>query len=388
MAFILPGLKNDVAGSYASVGVLLTISYAGYTLGCLLIRWIVGPWGEVVILRVGLVGQAIAFVLIGLAVAWGVAAIGMCLSGVSSALVWISATALIGDIASPRWRNMTFGAAMSTTGLFVAGSGWLLTLLAGMPLPVPAWRAMVLAQGVVALGLVVAGFALGFRRPAASSQANAAGVLENGAGGRSSNVSVYQTGPSAGQCRNAVRRLTAVFFLFGATQVLFLNFFVAAVAAETDYSLAEATGFYSLVGIASVVGGVIGGRAVDALGPRPCMIACMGSLVVCSLVMVVELEVLIPPVAAFFGAAITAVGATSVAYLADVLPARAVSAAFAEITLGLGIGQMVSPYVGGWLIDTTGSFVSSYLLCLAASVAAAVAARTLPVTQRRTDRHV
>lgn len=385
LAFILPGLEGDVAGSYAGVGLLLTISYAAYALGCLAMRWIVHWWGEVAILRAGIVGQAAAFALIGMAPGPGVAAAGMAVSGLTSAFVWISATALIGELASARWRNLTFGAAMSTTGLCVAASGWFLTRVSDLGLETAAWRVVVLAQGAVALALVVAAFLLRFRRvvpeasgpPGLAADAHGLMAADAVAAGTAAEPVVR------GSRRRAVRQLTLVFFLFGGTQVLFLNFYVAAVAAETDYSLAEATGFYSLVGIASIIGGLAGGRAVDAIGPQASMIVCLGSLVACVLVMVAGVDPLVAPAAALFGGAITAVGATAIAYLADALPRRDVSAAFAEITLGLGVGQMVSPYVGGWLIDTSGSFVSSYVLCLVLSVAGAVAAIALPRLPRR-----
>lgn len=362
LAFILPGIREDIAGSYAGVGLVVTISYVGYTAGSYGVRRATRRWADLQILRTGLLSLIASFLVLAASRAFWMAGVGFAISGIASAMVWLSTTALVNVNSTPRWRNLSFGATMSSAGAFIAISGWAITHLPTTSAS-PPWRELLIFQSVIGAACLALSWTSRIRDDRAERTPGAP--------------------PARPRTPRPVRVLTAVFILFGATQVLFLNFFVAAVQSGTTVSSDTASLWFSLLGVASIVGGLASGRILDVIGARACLLGCLSLLALCSMTVVLRVEMLIPVAALVFGACIAAIGAASVSYLAGAVEAALFSASYALITAGLGAGQVVSPFIGGWLIDIRSSFDVTYLLAALAAVAGAVLVSTLPDTRKR-----
>jgi MFS family permease len=139
---------------------------------------------------------------------------------------------------------------------------------------------------------------------------------------------------------------------------------------------------YSLLGLASIFGGVLVGRVSDALGRRTVLAGSMAIVGLICLVIPLRLGALVVVYTIAYGLLMTGIGTVIVAYISDVTEPKHIGTPFGTITMSLGVSQLISPLIGGWLADRTGDFAVTYLVASAAGVTAGLVATLLPVNNR------
>jgi MFS family permease len=135
---------------------------------------------------------------------------------------------------------------------------------------------------------------------------------------------------------------------------------------------------YSLLGLASIFGGLLFGRASDRWQRRNVLAWTVAGAGALCLVIPIGERALAIPVALLYGLLMTGVGGVLFAYISDVVPQAFVATAFGTITLSLGTSQLVAPPIGGWLADHTGGFSLTYGVAAACGLVAGVLALRLP----------
>jgi MFS family permease len=177
--------------------------------------------------------------------------------------------------------------------------------------------------------------------------------------------------------------LLLAYGIYGVSFAIYTHFLVAALQDELGYGSGPAATAYSLLGLASILGGVVLGRVSDRLGRKPVLVVALLLVGAACVVIPLGWEAVVLPSVIAYGLLMTGIGAVIVAYLSDLLEPRDMAAAFGAITLSLGVAQLVAPPIGGWIVDATGSFRLTFVLAGVAGVAAGILAAFLPTRRAR-----
>lgn len=357
----LPAMKADLLGSYGGAGFLGTVNVAAYLVGAVGVMLLLLRARPTSVLKGGLALSTAALLTLATARGLPQLAIGMVLAGFGGAAIWVPAPGIAGA-AFPHRRGVAIG-------VLNAGIGVGLVLGSQLARAAPSWWGPHGWRGVWAL--------LG---------AGAAVALV-------ATVALLRTppGPPATRPRLSAltstpgwRPFTAAYFLFGFGYIVTMTYVVAALRDGAGFSAAHAANVFALLGVGTVVGGLVLGRLSDRVGRRAALVLGYGVCAACPLLLATGQE----PFAAIagFGFGVGFNGSVSVvaAHLADVARPGEVGAAFGAATVAFGLAQAGGPQVGGWLVDRTGGFeatlaVSSAALALAAVVALGMPSRPAPL---------
>ena len=173
--------------------------------------------------------------------------------------------------------------------------------------------------------------------------------------------------------------LGVIYLLYGFAYVIYLTFFQKRLTADLDFSSKSAGNLFLLAGVCSIVVGVFGGMMSDRIGRGRALAivlalqgvaACLFGLRLGTAALVVS--------AVLFGLGVFSVAGLIGAACGDGFGARVVFTALGFVTIFIGFGQALAPFVGGYLEDRFGSLGPSYLLSAGIFAAAALAALFLP----------
>jgi len=222
--------------------------------------------------------------------------------------------------------------------------------------------ATTLALGTLAASLLVA---LLLRDPPAVGSATA----------RPSLGAVYRSA--------AVWRLGIVFGLYAVAYIVYGTFFAAHLA-QRGVDGVTAGRLWSLVGVASIGSGLLGGVLADRLGSSLAL-AAMFAMEGTGLALLALGDGLAwyAVSAIFFGASFWGFPSAISKACAEIVGPALAPAAIGLLAVFFGVGQVVGPVVGGLLADWTGALSAALLLGAAADLAGVVGSLLLP--QRMVD---
>lgn len=350
--FLLPRMVDDLVGSYSRAGLLGTANLGGYLVGLLVMIRLSGRVRLADFLCVGLLGVVAGLALLSVAPDYLLLVLGMVLAGSFNGALWVPASALAASAVPQRHRGLAAGA-------LGVGSGLAIVLAGALSRSLDDWRTvwgLEALLGAVVLAVVWA------RLPRVALDVP------------------VRSGPGL----DALRRLpgwaplVSTYAAFALGYVLFTNFLVAALRDGAGFSPAAAARAYTVLGLTSIVGGLLVGRVSDLLGRRRVLLVAHVLMAVSALVVLLGSHPLAVGAAAVFGVFSTGLPASVAAYVADHLEPGGVAAAFGLVTIAFGVTQTVAPSVGGYLVDATGAFRWTFLLAGGAHAAGAVAAALLP----------
>jgi predicted MFS family arabinose efflux permease len=350
--FLLPAMVDDVVGTYGRAGLLGTANLGAYLLGLLVMIRLSGRVPLADFLRVGLLGVVAGLALLSVAPGYPGLVLGMLLAGGFNGALWVPASALAASAVSPRHRGLASGA-------LGVGSGLAIVLAGGLSRGLDNWRTVWAVEA--ALGAVVLVVVL-LRLPRVA--------LEE----------PVRTGLGLGALRHLPgwAPLVVTYASFAAGYVLFTSYLVAALRDGAGFSASAAAGAYSVLGVASVVGGLLVGRLSDLVGRRRVLLGSHLLMAAASGAVLLGSPPLALTAAAVFGLSSTGLPAVVAAYVADHLEAASVAAAFGVVTIAFGVTQTVAPSLGGFLADATGGFGWTFAVAAAAHAIGALAAFLLP----------
>jgi predicted MFS family arabinose efflux permease len=133
----------------------------------------------------------------------------------------------------------------------------------------------------------------------------------------------------------------------------------------------HATRLIAVIGLLGIVGKLILGTLSDTLGRIRVMMTCSALLALGSLGMAYSKGLLsLTFTTAVFGLGYGAIWPVYAAAARDYFRRNVAGSVIGLWTLYLGVGSIISPILSGWAIDTTGTYMSAFLLGFAASVIA------------------
>ncbi|MFH0919834.1 MAG: MFS transporter [Fibrobacterota bacterium] len=172
-----------------------------------------------------------------------------------------------------------------------------------------------------------------------------------------------------------------VYIAFGFSYMIYLTFYTKHLITGLGFSPIRAGNYFMFTGCCSVFCGVIWGTVSDRIGrKRALIIVYLLQAAAYLLMALAQGPVLALLSSLLFGLTAFSIAAIMAALCGDLFGHRSAAATLGFITLFFGLGQATSPSIAGYLANTTGSFVFSYLLAAGASMAGALGALTLADT--------
>jgi len=359
-ALLLPAMKLDLGWSFAQAGAMNTANALGYLLGALAFPRLSRGASTAALFVAGCIATALLMAVSGMLVDTHALLTLRVMTGVSSALIFVSGGVLAARVASSRPRD-----AGLVLGLYYGGAGWGIVASAILvPLTIAraihgwqlAWFA--LAAGCLAFSLVAIG---------------AARKIERGHAVVSKAVAA-QPASDSGLHWPRFSLALGGYGLFGVGYIGYMTFIVALLR-NAGMSAAIVTGFYILLGAATVVSARLWSGLLDRMRGGQALAVLNGLLGLATLLPALATH----PFAAFvsgalFGATFLSAVASTTAFVRHNLPASHWAKAISAFTIVFAFGQIVGPLVIGWVSDGAGlarGLVYSAVLLLAGAVLAA-----------------
>ena len=344
---ILPSMQKSLGLNGAEAGSLASWNQVGYTLMALVGGILASRLGARIIVSIGLFLTAVAMFGTGLANGLGVASVARFLTGAGTAMVMGPSIALMAAWFEPRRLGMA-------SGIVPTGASLALVLVGPVvPRLIAAgggegWRlAWYLFAGITFLVAIASTFAQR-DRPHVQRGAKVARLT-------------YSDLRDIARSRWAWL-LGTVYFMYGFAFLLFFTFFQKRLTIDLGYSSDMAGNLFLVVGATGVAAGVLWGRVSDSVGRAPTLAAILFVQAAIALVfaLVHSLPALVAA-SAVFGLSGMGVPGLFGAACGDRFGARLAAASLGFVTVFVGVGQIIGPYVGGALEDSFSSLAPSYV---------------------------
>lgn len=350
---LLKAIDADLLQSLTKAGTLGTASLGAYLVGTAAVSWASTRFDPTAIVKVGLVLSLAGLCAMWAASGFAALAAGLVVAGLGSAAVWVPAPGIAANLVGPERAGVAIGVVGAGIGLGITIVGPLTNAVRASA-GEGAWRPVYGIEAAVAAVVLV--LVVAFVRPAGGPAA---------------------PGAPAGRARISALRdvpgwawLVGAFGAFGAGYSLFFYFFITQLQ-DAGWSQSSTNLVSSLLGAASVLGGIVFGRLSDRVGRPPAMVAAF--LILASAPVLTLTTRLLPVLLGAVGYGLCVSGAPTAigAHVADHLSGRAFGAAFGSLTFVFGLGQLAGPQVAGFVADRADSFVIPFA---ASSVLALVGA--------------
>ncbi|MCP3990441.1 MAG: YbfB/YjiJ family MFS transporter [Actinomycetia bacterium] len=359
---LLPAVRDDLSISNTVAGSLGTINVGAYLAGTVAVAAAASRFRLLSIMRFGLVTSTLGLTLSAVATGPDVLAVAMFLSGFGGAIVWIPTPAIAAGSVAPERRSLAIALLGSGIGLGVVFVSQL-TSIVRSSLGDESWRTAYVVMALIAV-VTTSITVLSIDHDQAPP-----------AGGKS------QLGGFA-----TLRRmrgwfpLTVTYTAFGLMYLLVMAFLVTRLEDDNGWTSSDASLTFTLVGLATVVGGPLFIALAGRVGPALSLAVAFGAWTI--LVLIVLPGWWAPTLAASAGLGLVFSGVPSMVtlYVVANTSVEDYGPSFAAATLCFGVAQMLSPQLGGLVADLTGSFLLVFLLSSAVAVIGLVAALGLPRT--------
>lgn len=356
---LLPDARDDLlGGSNSLAGFFGTLNVTAYLLGTLAVSWASSRLSLVGLVRVGLSISTASLALASVAPngpLLGLALFGM---GIGGAVIWIPAPAIAARTLPPDRAGTALGFVGSGIGIGI--------VFAGQIGASNGWQTVYRIEFAIAV-VVLIGTVLFLRsqgdRPSSTG----------GFGGFAAMKTVAAWIPTL-----------FTYAAFGFAYILVLGFLVARLEDDSGFTSSEASTMFSLLGAATVVGGLTLGGLSDRIGRRVTVTAAFVLFGGCALLLLTGQQPWVAIASIGAGVMFSGMPALIIAHVVDHTTVDTYGPAFSAATLAFGVAQMVSPQIGGFMADQLGSFTWVFVLSAAVSFVGAVFASRLPAPPRRT----
>ncbi len=363
---VLPDARDDLlGGSNTLAGLFGTLNVTAYLLGTLAVSWASSRVTLVGLVRIGLVISTTALGVAGFAPSGPVLGMALFAMGIGGAVIWIPAPAISARSLPPERAGMAVGLVGSGIGIGIVFAGTMASILGD---DTDGWQTLYRIEFAIAVVVLVGAFA-GLRsrgdRPA----------VAGGFGGFSALRTVDGWVP-----------VTVAYASFGFAYILVFGFLVARLEDDSGFSSSEAAAMFSLVGAATVVGGLSLGPLSDRIGRRITLTMAFVIFALCGLLVLTGTQPWVAIAAIGIGLMFSGMPALIIAHIVDQTDVDTYGPAFSAATLAFGVTQMISPQIGGALADALGSFTWVFVLSATVSLIGAAASSRLPERTRISSR--
>ncbi|MBT7757080.1 MAG: YbfB/YjiJ family MFS transporter, partial [Rhodospirillaceae bacterium] len=374
LGMVLPAMGDALNLNYVQMGWISTANFIGYLLGALYVRRLLPRHGERRLVAMSLI--LVVGSMAGVAMASGFITILILysLTGLGSGIAFVCTLSLLPHWFATTWRGRAVGFGAGGMGLAIMLAGWAVPL-ANSEMGEAGWR--LCWGGLAAICLPLAIFCLVVMR----NRPLELGLAPYGEAAANDGEPAKSVGSSRPDfnLRKVIPRLGAVYFLFGATYVVYGTFIVTTLMREHGMAEAEAGRFWILLGIFSLFGGTVLGAFSDRMGRRAGIALSLflqGSAY--ALISYGSGAVAVYLSICLYGLSAFGVPVIMSATVADYASPQRAAAVFGTITAIFGVGQMLGPVLAGVMAEYSGRFTSGYLASVSLVAVAIAITLTLP----------
>ncbi|MDT8442870.1 MAG: MFS transporter [Desulfuromonadales bacterium] len=371
---LLPSMRDVLGLSYDEMGFLGTVNFAGYLAAVAVSPLLLRRFSPRQLIASGLF--LIALCMLGIAAGNSYLVILLLYTcvGIGSGLANIPIMVLVSYWFRREKRGQAAGLIVIGSGFAIVFSGFLIPVL-NVHFGQNGWRVSWLLLALIVL-LVAVIAALLIRNDPAEKGLEPVGIAQ-----------ALEYDPSASRGHfSPVRILThlgVLYFIFGATYVIYGTFIVTTMVEEYAFAEISAGYFWSWVGFFSLFSGTLFGLLSDKIGRKNGLMTVFGVQTLAYLLAGSRLgtTALFASVV-LYGIAVFAIPAIMAAAVGDYLGKARAAAAFSIITFCFAIGQTIGPAVAGIVAESTGTFTGSYLASAVLTGVAVVWTRFLPTPEQ------
>jgi len=357
---VLPDARDDLLdGSNTLAGLFGTLNVTAYLAGTLAVSWAASRVSLVGLMRIGLVISTSALGIASIAPSGAVLGLALVAMGIGGAVIWIPSPAIAARTLPPRRAGMAVGLVGSGIGFGLVFAGQMASWL-GRDDADAYWQTMYRIEFAIAV-VVLAGVFVSLR---------SRGDRPGGTGGFGGIAALRQV--------HGWIPVTLAYAAFGFAYILVIGFLVARLEDDAGFSSSEATAMFSIMGAATVVGGMILGPLSDRIGRRITLTTTFVLFGLCALLLLTGRQPWVAIASVGVGLMFSGMPALIIAHIVENTDVDTYGPAFSAATLAFGATQMISPQIGGVIADATGSFTWVFVLSACVSFLAAVAASRLP----------
>jgi len=357
---LLPAMKDGLNFDYIQLGLLGTGNFIGYLSMALIGGFLAAKFGTRIVITFALVLMGVTMILTGLAQSFSFAFSMRLLTGIGNGAAFVPAMALGSAWFSIKRRGFA-------TGIVSGGIG-LGTFLSGIIVPIiltsygaNGWRYSWYILGTIVIFAAVIVFLFLRNHPEDK------GLLPVGEKELVKNPSSNNKASSLDWSKvyrmKALWYLGIVYFFYGLSYIIYIVFFAAYLVKEMGYTQAWAGGLWAAVGGLSIFCGVIWGGISDKIGrDKGAALAYLVLGLSYIIYALLKFEAGFYLSATLFGLSAWSIPTIMAATAGDLVGPRLAPAALGFVTLFFGIGQSIGPALGGYLADTSGSFMLPFFV--------------------------
>jgi MFS family permease len=352
---ILPSMKEGLALTYAQMGWIGTGNFIGYLLFAFIGGYLATCLGtrQIVSASLGLVGFAL--ICTGLSESFEFALIMRFLVGAGSAGSNVPIMALASAWFTAQYRGMA-------TGILVSGSSVALLMLGPLipyvlqNFPGYGWRVCWYFLGGLTLFIALLNYFFLRNRPEEKNLQPYGKVVPLPPFSTSGSVKNIYTS-------RALWHLAAVFFTFGFSYIIYMQYFSAYLIHEAKIGVEKAGEYLMLMGVLSIFCGPFWGTVSDRIGRKyglALVLLTQGTSYLLFGLIQSPLGYLASTI--LFGLTAWSVPSIIAAAVGDTVGPRMAPAALGFTILIFSVGQALAPPIGGRIADFTGSFTPAFIL--------------------------
>lgn len=385
---ILPAMQDALGINSAAAGSLASWNLAGYTIMSAVGGILAARLGARKVVTAGIAITAAGMLITGLADGLALASLGRLLAGVGNGMVLVPSVTLMAA-----WfdaQRLGFASSIVSTGASLA------MVIVGLVVPriiraggEAGWRQAWYFFAGITIALAVLNALLQRDRPHDPTARHLEIKLDRSA---PLALRARMRAPSL-DLRSILRsgyawHLGLVYMLYGLGFLIYFTFFQKRLTADLGYSDEQAGYFFLVLGLAGLAGGALWGGVSDRIGRRAAIAL---TLVVCGVaaLLFAATSAAFPLVisAILFGSAGPAVPGLVGVACGERFGATLASASLGFVTILVGLGQTLGPYIGGVLGDVFENLSPTYyfsggLFVLGAAGALALKGGRPPVGER------
>jgi MFS family permease len=360
-----PSMIDGLGLSYAEVGNLAAGNFVGYLILAIIGGFLAAQVGPRIVISLSLALMGITMILTGLAQTYGFALVMRTLTGLGNGGAYVPAMALGSIWFSARKRGLATGIVTAGIGIGFALSGMIVPPMLSA-YGAEGWRSCWYYLGVIVL--VLAGITYGFLR----NRPEDLGLKQLGSDAPEDESGAPKTkGLEWGKIYKigSVWHLGVVYFMYGFSYIIYINFFATFLVKEMGWTNSEAGRLFTFLGLLSIFCGLLWGGISDVIGRKGgAALAYVTLAISYGIFALFRSPEAFYVSAVFFGLTAWAIPTIMAAAAGDYVGPRLAPAGLGFITLFFGIGQAIGPSVGGLLADMSDSFALAFVLASGVSV--------------------
>jgi sugar phosphate permease len=381
---VLPDMEKALDLTGAQAGSLASWNLAAYMLMALVGGFLASRFGPRVVVSAGLTTTTVGLLLTGFSNSLATASAARFLTGLGNGMVFAPSLSLLVAWFPASRLGLATTVASSATGLGLVVAGPVVPRLLGTA--GGSWRVAWYFFAAVAALMVVLTVTFQRDRPSTTRPDAAPAPPEEGATPVAAQKAAVRPGLRSVLSSSYAWHLGFVYLLYGFAYVAYLTFFQKRLVADLGFTSKAAGDLFLLAGVCSIICGAFGGVVSDRIGRGRALAIVLALQGIAACLFGLDLGTAAVVISAvLFGAGVFTVAGLIGAACGDEYGARLVFTALGFVTVFIGLGQALGPYVGGFLEDRFGSLGPSYLVSAGLFLVSAVMALFLPDARPRCE---